>query len=65
MNDFLRGFANATGLSTQEADEQWAAFSRMLDNTERASIEDGGEESGEAEGRRFREMYPAEEHEQA
>ena len=59
-NEFLKGFAQATGLDRQEAEEEWAAFSRQLSGITIRAIEDGGYEAGVREGRRFRAMYPEE-----
>lgn len=58
LSSFLSGFAKETGLSKQEADEQWAAFSRSLSDSERSAIESRGESSGKAEGEKFNKMYP-------
>lgn len=59
--DFLDGFADATGFSREEANEQWAAFSRQLSDAEIKQIEDGGYDAGQDEAEKFRELYPAKE----
>lgn len=56
--EFIRGFAEATGLSTQDAQEQWAGFSRGLSDAEIEFEEAGGYQSGVAQGGFFRTMFP-------
>lgn len=58
MNAFLTSFAATTGLSDNEANEQWAGYSRMLSDSEIARIERGGTKSGERMGNAFLRDYP-------
>jgi hypothetical protein len=49
--DFLRGFQRGMALPTlQEADAQWAAYSRQLSQTERLRDEAGGYSRGQVLG---------------
>jgi len=57
MTAFLRGFRDAAHLSMQEADDEWAAFSRQVSDAERRRIERLGYTSGLREGRRWAAMY--------
>lgn len=54
---FLKGFAESSGIDSNEVWDQWAGFSRDLPGHERDRIESGGYESGLAEGTKFRKMY--------
>ena len=56
--DFLHGFAEATGMTRAEAETEWAGFSYQLSTEERENLENGGSEAGRAEGARFRKIYP-------
>lgn len=56
--DFIEGFALETGLTTEQAIEQWSAHSRQMDTQEREEIEGGGFELGRAEGVIFKSLYP-------
>ena len=51
--DFLTGFARATGLDLPTADAQWAVYSRHLSDSERETVEVGGESAGAIEGARY------------
>ena len=55
--DFLHGFAEATGLTRPEAETEWAGFSYQLTTEERENLVNGGFEAGRAEGARFRRIY--------
>ena len=59
MSEFLKSFHAAAELVENEADDQWAGFSRDLSDRERAEIEDGGAESGAEMGRMFLAMHSA------
>jgi len=56
--DFLNGFAQATGMTIPEAETEWAAFSYQLSVEEREKLESGGSEAGRSEGARFLKIYP-------
>jgi hypothetical protein len=58
MNAFLNQFAATTGLSDNDAREQWAGYSRMLSDRQIKNIERGGAKSGERMGRQFLADYP-------
>ena len=55
--EFIEGFAAATGLDFQQADEQWAGFSRNLSDAEIEREEAGGREAGERNGQQFNAMF--------
>ena len=57
FKDFLRGFAEAAGLDHNEADEQWAAWSRNLSDREREAREHKGYDGGIAEGKTFKQFF--------
>ena len=59
--DFLNGFAEATGITCLEAKTEWAAFSYQLSAEEREKLENGGSEVGRSEGARFLKIYPVSE----
>ncbi|PYJ09805.1 MAG: hypothetical protein DMF06_08675 [Verrucomicrobia bacterium] len=61
MNEFLTAFAKAAQLRPDEADKQWADFSRALPDSERERIENGGYKSGTEMGLDFLALYPVEE----
>ena len=46
--DFLHGFAEATGLTRAEAETEWSGFSYQLSTEERENLENGGSEAGRA-----------------
>jgi hypothetical protein len=48
--DFLRGFADATGLSIDGAEVQWAEWSRQISDDGREFIESQGYKGGALEG---------------
>ena len=56
MKAFLRGFAAVTGLD--DAEEQWAAYSRQMSESDIKQIESGGKRSGERMGQRFLMDFP-------
>ena len=47
---FLDGFAYASGLSLRDAEEHWNAFSNQLSHLEQYEIESGGKELGLTNG---------------
>jgi hypothetical protein len=47
---FIEGFAFASGLNRRDAEEHWDAFSRQLPHTERCEIEIGGHDVGLTNG---------------
>jgi len=57
VKDFLRGFAASSGVTSREAAEGWAEFSRQLSDAERSLAEAGGYDSGWREGGLFAELY--------
>ena len=57
-DDFLAGFATATGFPRNEAVEQWAGFSRQLSHADLRTAEAGGYEAGQEQGQAFIELYP-------
>jgi hypothetical protein len=59
--DFLNEFAEATGMSSPEAETEWMAFSYQLSAEEREKLENGGSEAGRSEGARFLKIYPVNE----
>ncbi len=61
MNEFLTAFAAAAKLRPDEADKQWADFSRALPDSERERIENGGEKNGTEMGLDFLVIYPVSE----
>jgi hypothetical protein len=63
MNAFLTEFAKTIGMNIQDAEEQWAGFSRQLSDNERNRIEARGARAGKSEGLRFLELYPKSEEE--
>ena len=56
--DFLNGFAESTGMTSPEAETEWAAFSYQLSAQEREILENAGYEAGRGEGARFLRIYP-------
>jgi hypothetical protein len=60
---FITAFAEITQLSLNEARDQWAGFSVQLSDTERQTIEYGGEQSGYQQGALFNECFPPEDEE--
>ena len=58
-NEFIAGFAEATGFDMQQADEQWAGFSRNLSDAEIEREEAGGREAGVRNGELFLAMFRA------
>jgi hypothetical protein len=62
MNErFFEGFASGTGLSRQDAEDQWGGYSRNMDEADRRRTMGGGYRAGERAGREFRRAYPDEE----
>lgn len=57
INEFLAAFADAAGIHRNDADAQWAGFSRDLPDGGRERIEAGGAESGREMGADFRALY--------
>lgn len=58
LSDFIDGFSAATGLDRAEAEEQWSAFSRQLDDSDRHEYEQKGMDAGIEQGREFLKLYP-------
>ena len=59
FTDFLSAFADTLAVTSQEASDQWAGFTRQLSDKERCEIENGGMDAGIREGRAFNEMFVA------
>ena len=57
FEEFLDGFAISAEIGRDEADEQWAGFSRQLSDGERNRIEGSGFEAGLEEGDKFLAAY--------
>lgn len=57
---FIHGFQSVTGLTFTDAEEQWAGFSRQLDDGERNKLEQGGVKAGRSQGLEFVKLYPPE-----
>ena len=57
-DDFLAGFATATGLPRQEATEHWTAVARQLSDPDLRAVEAGGYEAGLEQGREHNTLYP-------
>lgn len=47
---FIEGFMASSGLSREEAQDHWVAFSRQLTNADRREVESGGYETGLTNG---------------
>ena len=57
--EFLNAFADAAGIDRNEANEQWAGFSRQLSDREIIEQESGGARSGRENGKMMRELHLA------
>jgi hypothetical protein len=54
VSDFIRGFADALGITTNAAQAYWAAFSnKKMQPHEREEIEAKGYAAGQTEGARW------------
>ena len=58
-SDFIRAFAIEIGASNDDAEEQWAGFSRGLSDKQRDEIESQGWYSGIDQGKEFAKLYSA------
>ncbi len=56
-SDFIRAFAMEIGASNDEAEEQWAGFSRDLSDKQRDEIEKQGWYSGVDQGKEFSKLF--------
>lgn len=54
-HEFLAGFGSVTELGRMEADAQWSTWSYQLSDEDRQTIEAGGREAGENEGKLYAE----------
>ena len=59
QDDFIAGFATATGLPRNEATEQWAWFARQLSDSDLRAVEAGGYDAGLEQGTAYTRLYPA------
>ena len=62
-DDFLAGFATATGLPRNTAAEQWAGFARQLSDADLRMVEAGGYDAGQEQGQEFTRLSPGGEEE--
>lgn len=58
-SEFRRGWIAATGHTEVEADQQWAGYSRQLNDSERDTLERDGFSSGFAMGAEWNGMFSA------